>query len=89
MKFLKAVLILFLGPIVGLFVAFLVGALAVPADPKFQANGSHAAPGDGFLILPFMFVSLAISVPLSVWKATVVLLEKPKLKSEAKNALAD
>ena len=81
MKVLKAILILLLGPAIVLFVAFILGALTIPADPNFQANGSHAAPGDGFLIMPFILVSLIISVPLSVWKAAVVLLEKPKSNS--------
>jgi purine-cytosine permease-like protein len=78
MKILKAFLILLLGPAIGFFVAFILGALAVPADPNFQANGSHAAPGDGFLIMPFIFVSLIISVPLSIWKAAAVLLGKSR-----------
>jgi hypothetical protein len=78
MKILKAVLILLLGPTIGLFVAFVLGALAIPADPNFQANGSHGSPGDGFLIMPLISVSLIISVPLSVWKAAAVLLGQPK-----------
>jgi len=73
MKFLKAILILMLGPTAGLFAAFVLGALVIPADPNFQTNGSHGAPGDGFLILLLIFVSLVISVPLSVWKAVVLL----------------
>jgi hypothetical protein len=61
MKIAKAIAILLIGPIVGIFVAFLVFALTLPPDPNFVANGSHASPGDGFLFMGCIVASLVIS----------------------------
>lgn len=81
MRVLQAVAILLMGPLFGLLIALLLGALAVPPDPNFAANGSHAAPGDGFLILPFIFVNLIVSVPISVFFAVAVLLKKARAQT--------
>ncbi len=69
MKFAKAIAVLLGGPSLGIVGAFLLSALALPADPNFARNGGHGAPGDGFLIIGFILVSLLISVPLSIWLA--------------------
>jgi hypothetical protein len=82
MKFLKAIAILIFGPALGLVVAFILGGLALAPDPNFGANGSHAAPGDGFGILPYLFVSLVISVPVSIWLAGVVFFRRPKAQTQ-------
>jgi len=76
MKFLKAIAILVFGPSLGIVLSFILGAL--PPDPNFVANGGHASPGDRFLILPYLFTSLLVSVPLSILLAGVVLFRKPK-----------
>ena len=78
MKFLKAIAILVFGPSLGIVFAFILGTLALPPDPNFVANGGHASPGDGFLILPYLFISLLISVPSSILLSGVVLFRKPK-----------
>jgi hypothetical protein len=62
--------------LLGILVAFLVAPLQ--PDPNFVANGGHASPGDGFLIMPYIVASLAISIPLSVLLAGIMLLWKPK-----------
>jgi hypothetical protein len=77
MKFLKAIAILVFGPSVSYSLSFW-GALPLPPDPNFVANGGHASPGDGFLILPYLFISLLVSVPLSILLAGLVLFRKPK-----------
>ncbi len=79
MKIVNAILILLLGPALGVFLAFILGALMMPADPNFAANGGHAAPGDGLLVIPFLLISLVISVPLSVAAALRTLFVKPKV----------
>ena len=76
MKLLKVFAILIGGPIFGLFVAFFFGALALPPDPNFAANGGHIAPGDGIPGAAFILVSLIISVPTSIFFAARVLLRK-------------
>ncbi len=83
MKFLKAIAILVFGPSLGMIVAFIMGAVALPLDPNFVANGGHASPGDGFSILPYLLISLLVSVPLSVVLAGVVLFRKPKDQRQA------
>jgi hypothetical protein len=81
MKFLKALAMLLFGPLLGVVVALMLGALTLPPDPNFVANGGHASPGDGFLILPYLFISLMVSVPVSILLAGVVLFRKPKPES--------
>jgi hypothetical protein len=78
MKFLKVLAILLFGPLLGIVVAFVLGSLALRPDPNFVANGGHVSPGDGFLILAYLFISLLVSVPLSFVLAGVVLFRKPK-----------
>ncbi len=80
MKIMKAIAILLFVPLLGVFLAFFVGAIALPADPNFVNNGGHGAPGDGFAIMGFIFISLVISVPLSVWLAMRVAFRKPSLR---------
>jgi hypothetical protein len=82
MKFLKAIAILIFGPALGLVVAFILGSLALAPDPSFGANGGHAAPGDGFGILAYLFISLVISVPASISLAGVVLFRRPKAQTQ-------
>jgi hypothetical protein len=77
MKIVKAIAILLFVPLLGVLVAFFVGAVALPPDPNFVNNGGHSAPGDGFAIMGFIFLSLVISVPLSIWLAVRVALRKP------------
>jgi hypothetical protein len=68
-KIAKAIVILLLGPLLGILVAFVLGALAMP--PHALAGGR--APGDGFLTIAFIFLSFFVSIPLSVLLAGVVL----------------
>jgi hypothetical protein len=82
MKFLKGIAILIFGPLFGILVAFILGGLALPTNPNFVANGGHAAPGDGYLILPFLFICLLVSVPVSILLAGIVLFRKPKERSQ-------
>jgi hypothetical protein len=65
----------------GTSVAGFLGGIALPPDPKFVANGGHAAPGDGFLIIGYVVISLLISIPLSILFAGIVLFRKPKPKN--------
>jgi hypothetical protein len=65
-----AIAILLAGPTFGILVAFFLAALALPPDPNFDG---HAAPGDGFLIFRFLIFSLAVSIPLSIAGAGLVL----------------
>ena len=69
MKIAKAIAILFLGPLLGILIAFVFGALSLPT----QALGGGRAPGDGFLIMGYILLSVLISIPLSIWLAGVVL----------------
>ena len=78
MKTLKAIALLFGGPLLGILIAFLIGILATPDDPNFVANGGHAASGDGFLIIVFVFVSLVISIPVSIFLASRIFFRKFK-----------
>jgi hypothetical protein len=82
MKFLKAIAILIFGPLLGILVAFILGGLALPPDPNFVANGGHAAPGDGFLVLPLLFICLLVSVPMSIVAAIWVLFLGPKTQEK-------
>jgi hypothetical protein len=75
-KVLKAIAILILGPLLGVLIAFVAGALALRPDPNF-AKGGHAAPGDGFLIMLFLGISLLVSVPISIAAAFRVFFRKP------------
>jgi len=71
-KVLQAISILILGPLVGILIAFAVAAFSLRTDPNIVANGGHAAPGDGILVILYAFISLIISIPLSIWGAVVV-----------------
>ena len=83
MKFLRAIAILLSGPLLGIVAALILGSLALRPDPNFAANGGHASPGDGFLILPYLFISLLVTVPLSIVLAGVALFRKPKDQRQA------
>jgi hypothetical protein len=78
MRIVKAVAIVLIGPALGILIAFFLGALTLPPDLNFAANGGHAAPGDGFLVMGYMVFSLMISIPSSVLLAGIVLFRKPK-----------
>lgn len=82
MKIVKAIAVLLIGPLLGIMIALILGALALPPDPNFVANGGHGAPGDGFLIMGYILVSLLVSVPLSILLAGIVLFRKPKLENQ-------
>jgi hypothetical protein len=82
MKFLKALAILLSGPLLGIIIALILGSLALPPDPNFVANGGYASPGDGCLILPYLFTSLVVSIPISILLTGVVLFRKPKAQEQ-------
>lgn len=63
--------------------ALVLGALALPPNPNFATSGGHASPGDGFLILPYIFISLLVTVPLSTVLAGIVLFRKAKDQRQA------
>lgn len=79
MKVAKAIAIVVFGPLFGAFIAFVAGVLALRPDPKFVANGSHAAPGDGILILLFLAISLLVSIPISIAATFRVFLRKSRV----------
>ena len=66
MKIAKAAAILVLGPLLGVFIGFIIGALASPSDPSFVANRSHGSPGDGFLIMGCAALGFVVSVFVSI-----------------------
>lgn len=74
-KILKAFAILLGGPILGLFIALLLGVACMPSDPNFVANGGHVAPGDGIPVALLVLLSVIISVP-TIYFAVMVLLKK-------------
>jgi hypothetical protein len=80
-KVLRAIAVLFIGPLLGILIAFLLAALSLRSDPNFLNNGGHAAPGDGFLAIIYALISLAASVPLSIWGALVILFRPSKATS--------
>ena len=71
-KVLRAISILFLGPLMGILIAFALAAISLRNDPNIVANGGHTTPGDGILIMLYGFISLVVSIPLSIWGAVVV-----------------
>jgi hypothetical protein len=73
MRVVKVAAILLIGPSLAILIAFFLSALVLPADPNFEINGSHAAPGDGFLVMGFIFISLIISIPASAMLAGSIL----------------
>jgi hypothetical protein len=75
---LGAVGILVCGPLLGILIALLLAALSLPPDPNFETNGGHAAPGDGFLIIGYVLVSLVISVPVSLAAAVSIFRQAPR-----------
>jgi len=72
-KVLGAIAILLFGPLLAVLIAFFLAMISLPQDPNFVSNGGHAAPGDGILILVYVFISLVVSVPLSIWGAVLFL----------------
>jgi hypothetical protein len=75
---LGAIVVLLVGPLLGILIAFFLAELSLPPDPNFVSNGGHAAPGDGFLIIIYVLISLAASVPLSIWGAVLILFRSRK-----------
>jgi hypothetical protein len=56
-----------LGSIAGLFVGGItVKIINISHGYNDAFNRQHAAPGDGILIMMFIFVGLLVSIPLSV-----------------------
>ena len=86
MRIIKATAILVCGPVLGILIAIVLFIFAIPQDPNFASNGGHAAPGDGFLGLGFVVVSLLISVPLSILGAGIMLFRKTNTKNAPPNA---
>jgi hypothetical protein len=78
MRTAKAIAILVIGPSLGILVGLIVGALALPPDPDFVASGGHASPGDGFLAIGAVLLSLLITTPVSIVVAAVVFFRKPR-----------
>ena len=72
-RVLGAIAALLFGPLLGVVIACVIAELSLPPDPNFVSNGGHASPGDGFLIIPCVFMSLVMSVPLSILAAGVIL----------------
>ena len=60
MRVLKVVVVMVIGPLMGLLAGFIVAGFLLPPDPS-----GRGAPGDGFLILLCMGISFAFSIPLS------------------------
>ena len=86
MRVIRVLAILVGGPVLGILIAVVVSGFALPPDPNFASNGGHATPGDGFLILGYVFFSLLLSVPLSILGAGVVLFRKKiKIPLQAPN----
>jgi hypothetical protein len=77
MRVAKAAAILLLGPLLGVFLGFIVGAVVAPRDPNFVANGSHGSPGDGFLVMGCAGLGFFASVFISIALAGSVL-RKPR-----------
>jgi hypothetical protein len=87
MKIAAAIAILLIGPLLGIFAAIILVSFALPPDPNFVSNGGHASPGDGFLIMRYVFLSFFVSVPLSVLSAGIVLFRHEK--SRQRDGLSD
>jgi hypothetical protein len=83
MKVVKTIAILVGGPLVGLLVALVLAALALPPDPNFISNGGHASPGDGILIIGYILISFLISIPLSILLAAIVLFRAKRKSNPA------
>jgi hypothetical protein len=84
MKIAKAAATLVVVPLLGTLLAIVIGAFAIPPDPKFAASGGHGSPGDGVLIVGCAALGLVVSILLSLYLAWTVL-RKPRsagLKSE-------
>ena len=79
MRALKAIAIVVGGPLLGILIAFLLGALSLSVDTN---SGGHGSPGDGFLLIGYIFVSLLITVPLSLVLAARFLFCKPKPQNQ-------
>jgi len=76
-RILGAASLLLFGPLLGILIALVAAALSLTPDPNFEANGGHAAPGDGFLIMGCMLGSLVVFVPLSLAGAVWILFFLP------------
>ncbi len=76
MKIAKAAAIMVLGPLLGILLGLVVGAFATTPDPKFVANGSHGAPGDGVLIVGCAALGFVVSAFVSI-ALTWTVLRKP------------
>ena len=80
-RLVAAIAIMVAGPILGIVFGLFFSALTLRSDPNFIANSQHAAPGDGFPFMVYIFASFASSIPLSISLAILVLLRKPKTES--------
>jgi len=66
MRIVKTIAIVLIGPLLGILVAIVLAGFALPPDPNFARNGGHGSPGDGFSIILYIFISLVVSIPLSL-----------------------
>jgi hypothetical protein len=58
----KVLAVMLVGPLLGILTGFIVGALALPAEP---AGAVGRSPGDGFLIIGLVSLGFVISLPVS------------------------
>lgn len=72
-KLLAALTVLLFGPFLGVLIGLILALLALSADQNFVRNGARAAPGDGFLIILYIAISLLISIPISIFGAGLLL----------------
>jgi hypothetical protein len=61
MRIVKAIAIMFFGPVLGILAGFAVGVIVMPT----QTPNSGRAPGDGFLIIGCVVLGLLVSLPVS------------------------
>ncbi len=77
-RFLLAAVVGIFVLLIGVFVAFVLGALAASTGPT-EGGG---APGDGFMVLQFIAIGVLICVPLSIAAACWVLFRPSKAPKE-------
>ena len=77
MRIVKVIAVMLFGPSLGVIAGLFVGGITVKIINISQGhndvfNRKHPAPGDGILIMMFIFVGLLASIPLSMaWAARV------------------
>jgi len=61
-RVLRVIAVMLLGPLLGILAGFILGVIAMP----HQAAEGGRAPGDGILVMAFIFLGLVVSIPLSI-----------------------